>query len=261
MKRLLTAVCALAILTPGLALAQDQDGRRDPSDQRPSGGRNGYAGRTPPPGIPQPQAQAPAPQPAPAPPQAQPDRGGRRGDDGNRGDRGDRGGRFNGGGDNRGQDNRGPGGENRRFDRGDRNDNRGPGDDNRRFDRGDRRGPDNRGFDNDRRFDNNNRPGFDNNRRFDNNRGERFRYGNRDFYRFRAQPYAWPRGFGARSWRPRELLPRFFFEDRYYIDNFFELGLPPPPYGYRWLRVGDDALLVDLRNGLIADVIPGVFFW
>jgi Ni/Co efflux regulator RcnB len=38
------------------------------------------------------------------------------------------------------------------------------------------------------------------------------------------------------------------------------VGLPPPPYGYRWVRYGPDALLVNICDGRILDVIYDAFY-
>jgi Ni/Co efflux regulator RcnB len=91
--------------------------------------------------------------------------------------------------------------------------------------------------------------------------GQRFAYRGRDFFRFRSDPYIWPRGYSSRSWGVRQILPSFFLMDRYYIDNFWDYGFDEPPYGYRWVRVGDDALLVNVYSGQIIDVVPGVFYY
>lgn len=130
----------------------------------------------------------------------------------------------------------------------------------RRFD-GDRGGQryDNRRGQADRRF--------DDNRRYDNRggsaqRGGNFNYRGNSYARFRADPYRWPGGYrGAYSWRPNQFLPRSFLLRDYYIDNYFDFGFSRPPYGYEWIRVGDDALLVNIYTGQIVEVAPGVFYW
>jgi Ni/Co efflux regulator RcnB len=35
--------------------------------------------------------------------------------------------------------------------------------------------------------------------------------------------------------------------------------LPPPPLGYAWVRVGPDALLVNLTNGTVVEAVYGLF--
>ena len=93
--------------------------------------------------------------------------------------------------------------------------------------------------------------------------GQRFSYRGRDFYRFRAQPYSWPRGYNYNSvsWALNQLLPSIFWnQNSYYIDPY-QYGLPWADPGYQWVRVGADALLVDTYTGMIVDMVPGVFYW
>lgn len=95
--------------------------------------------------------------------------------------------------------------------------------------------------------------------------GERraFNYNGRTFYRFRAEPYRW----GAYSryqnyrWSRGALLPRFFLVPDYFITDYYAFGLQPAPYGYQWVRVGFDVLLVNAYTGQIVEVVPGVFWW
>ena len=171
--------------------------------------------------------------------------------------------------DRRGEDRRGEDrrGEDRRFDQ-DRNGRRDEGRD-RRF--GDDRQFDRR--DNDRGYDRRGDGRF-NGERFNGDRGQRnrggwyggerrpFQYGGRTFYRFRAEPYRWPsaRWQGYR-WTRGARLPAIFLLQDYFLSDYDTLGLGPAPYGFQWVRVGYDALLVDLYTGQIRDVVPGVFFW
>jgi Ni/Co efflux regulator RcnB len=136
--------------------------------------------------------------------------------------------------------------------------------------------------DNDRRRDNDrpdfNRPGPDrrdvrgpdNRRNFDNGRGDR---GRRDFsnyrnyhqnfrasQRFRAPPYRRPPGYFVRRWSWGQTLPVAFWTRDYWLTDFYAYGLPPPPYGAVWVRVGDDALLIDQYTGEIIEVDYGVFY-
>ena len=41
--------------------------------------------------------------------------------------------------------------------------------------------------------------------------------------------------------------------------DWWSYGLPEPPYGYDWVRVGPDALLVDY-SGRIVQVVRAVFW-
>lgn len=178
---------------------------------------------------------APAPNPAPA----QPQRDNR--PDFNRGNRPD----FN-----RGNDNR------RDFGRG--NDNR---DNGRRPDFG---RPDNRlGFAPD------NRPGFGfgtrpvrppNAPRPD---FSHFRDFHRNFsapHRYRAPSYRRPPGFYYRRWTFGDFLPSLFWGEQFWLTNYYDFDLPPPPPGTVWVRYGNDALLIDRYTGEIITVEYDVFY-
>ena len=258
MKTILSAAL-VAILFAGTALAQPPDrggdrGQRGGGGDRPQmqdrgpanrgGGDRGPAdwggrgGNRQDRVGPQQAPQAPQAQPAPQAPQAQFQRD-----------------------DRRGPDNRIP---NRGFDNRDR-DNRGP--DNRGSDNGfDNRGQPNRGFDN-RGFDNRGsvyrgpaqqqfrdrdrgRPQFDQ---------RQFRPAYRAPQRFRAAPYRAPPGFFARSWSYGDRLPWGWFGSSYYL-NWGSYGLPLPPIGCEWVRVGSDALLVDIWSGEVLSVYYGLFW-
>lgn len=267
MRKLFIAAAAIALLGPALAHAQPGD-RGDRGDRGGGRGRDGGQFQAPRnPQGPNPQAQAPQA----GPPQAPPPQGGRfQNDQRGQGAFGDRG-QFRGRGDQNAQPQQPqvPQAQQQQGQRFDRGQNRqafqGGGPQDRRFDGG---RDDNRFNGPDRRFDNGRADGrrFDDNRRFDNNRGYArggsYNYRGRTFDRFRAQPYRWPGGFrGAFNWLPNQYLPTSFLLRDYYIDNYWDFGFGRPPYGYEWIRVGDDALLVNIYTGQIADVAPGVFYW
>ncbi len=273
MKRILSAAM-VATLFAGAALAQPPErgdrgdrggGQRGDGGQRQGGGDGGNRGGG---DRQQSQPQQAQPQPAQAAPQAQqapqgvqPGRGsylrtpGAQGDAARRGDDPRNG--FQGRPDNgqRGSDNRGP--------------------DNR----GDNRGPDNRGGDN-RGFDNRGPGGFDNRgpgrdgRDFRGGGQQQFRdrdrgrpqFSQRNFrpsyrapQRFRAGQYRAPQGFYNRSWSFGDRLPYGWFGSSYYL-NWNSYGLPLPPIGCEWVRVGSDALLVDVWSGEVLSVYYGLFW-
>lgn len=264
MQKFMTGAMALAILaSTGAASAQ---GMQDNPAMRRSW-------RNPPPGeAPRaPEArQAREASPAAQAPRAEDhgQRGGR--DDGARGDRGGR----------------GPGdGDSRRWDGGPYrgNDNRGgparPGDDGRRGD-DNRRGDDRRDWNdrndrdrrdwNDGRRWNDGRPG-DNGRRWDNDDRRRDqprpRYDRRSYepiwrsqQRFRGWTYRPPSGFFVRSWSYGDMLPRSWWGNDYRIMDWWSYGLPTPPLGYEWVRVGNDALLVDMYSGRVVQVAYDLFW-
>jgi len=110
----------------------------------------------------------------------------------------------------------------------------------------------------------------DDRRDFGDRRGDR---GRRDFsnyrnyhqnfrasQRFRAAPYRRPPGYFARRWSWGQTLPSFFWTRDYWLTDFYAYDLPPPPYGAIWVRVGDDALLIDQYSGEIIEVDYGVFY-
>ena len=80
-------------------------------------------------------------------------------------------------------------------------------------------------------------------------------------YRFRAAPYYAPRGYAVRSWRSGEYLPYGYRTRTYVIYQPHQFYLPHPPYGYFWARVGADAVLVREYDGLIVEVVAGLFYW
>ncbi len=91
-----------------------------------------------------------------------------------------------------------------------------------------------------------------------------FAFGGRNFYRYRAPVYAFPpayAGWEHHYWRRGEFLPAVFFQPNYFIDDWWVYGLWQPDYGYQWIRVGADALLINLATGAVVDVVPGVYYY
>ena len=141
-------------------------------------------------------------------------------------------------------------------------------------DRGDNRrmGFERRGFDN--------RNAFNDNRGGDFNRGGRNNYRSpgfggprhdfrdfRDFHRdfrsarhFRLPSYRRPAGWYSHRWAFGEFLPAAFWVRDYWLIDFADYDLPPPPYGAIWVRVDRDALLVDEDSGEIITVVYDVFY-
>ena len=72
--------------------------------------------------------------------------------------------------------------------------------------------------------------------------------------------YQAPRG---QRYRPVSVGYRFqpaFYNSRYWVSNYNSYRLPNPGYGHRWIRYGNDVLLIDARSGRVLRVISG-FFW
>jgi Ni/Co efflux regulator RcnB len=78
--------------------------------------------------------------------------------------------------------------------------------------------------------------------------------------RFHIGPYSPPYGWYVRSWGFGDFLPRGWFGQPYWIDDFWYYDLPYPPPGFHWVRVGDDALLVDDYSGRVVQVVDDIFW-
>lgn len=134
--------------------------------------------------------------------------------------------------------------------------------DNRRWDG---RGADGRNWNDGRRFDDRTR--WSNQRRWDNRwrqdrrydwRGYRSSYGDR----YRIGRYYAPRGwdYGYRRFSTGIFLNSLLFSNSYWINDPYQYRLPPSYGTLRWVRYYGDALLVDIRDGYVVDVIHD-FFW
>ncbi len=78
--------------------------------------------------------------------------------------------------------------------------------------------------------------------------------------RFHHGAYLRPSGWYAHRWVYGERLPVGWYAHNYWIVDFSLFGLVYPPDGLQWIRVGDDALLVDTDTGEIIRVEYGVFY-
>jgi len=138
--------------------------------------------------------------------------------------------------------------------------------------------PDNRAFNDNRRPDfNRGRPDFNRDGRTDFRPDTRrgpgiggprhdfsgFRDYHRSFHvtrRFYAPAYRRPAGWYEHRWTYGEFLPAAFWVRDYWIIDYVDYDLPPPPFGAVWVRVGPDALLVDEDTGEIITVAYDVFY-
>jgi len=78
--------------------------------------------------------------------------------------------------------------------------------------------------------------------------------------RFHAPSYRRPQGYYARRWSWGQVLPSAFWARDYWLSDYYDYDLPPPPFGAIWVRVGNDALLIDQDSGEIIEVDYGVFY-
>jgi Ni/Co efflux regulator RcnB len=91
---------------------------------------------------------------------------------------------------------------------------------------------------------------------------------------FNPAPYQWnrqaprvyyipvyqpPPGWYYRRWAYGQIYPQTYWAQPYWISNYYDYGLQPPPYGYVWVRNGPDAMSVDVVTGLILNVVYGLF--
>jgi Ni/Co efflux regulator RcnB len=71
--------------------------------------------------------------------------------------------------------------------------------------------------------------------------------------------YAYPYGYTyGTTYSVGSYLPRGYYGSSYYID-YRPYGLSAPPYGYQWVRVGNDVYMVRTSNGLINEIVYSLF--
>ena len=79
--------------------------------------------------------------------------------------------------------------------------------------------------------------------------------------RYRYQGYYRPQvGFYSHNWGFGEFLPRGWYGPDYRLGDWWSYSLPYPPLGYDWVRVGDDALLIDQFTGRVVQVVRSLFW-
>lgn len=96
-------------------------------------------------------------------------------------------------------------------------------------------------------------------RDWDDRRFNGYWYNNRWAYGPPPQAYYGNPGYrpGYSSWRRGGYLPPYY--NGWVVNDYARYQLRRPPYGYHWVRIGNDYLLVADRTGLIFDVIIGGF--
>lgn len=98
---------------------------------------------------------------------------------------------------------------------------------------------------------------------YQNYRSQYFRYDRGRYFarnRFRIGFYLAPRGYSYRIWRTGEFLPFSYYDGGRYGLDYWRYDLYEPPYWARWVRVGNDALLLDLDTGEIIDAVYDLFW-
>lgn len=79
-------------------------------------------------------------------------------------------------------------------------------------------------------------------------------------YRWRGSIYRPPVGFYSYRWQFGQTLPWNWYTPNYYLNDWWSYGLPMPPAGYEWVRLGDDAALIDVFSGRIYQVVYNLFW-
>jgi Ni/Co efflux regulator RcnB len=85
-----------------------------------------------------------------------------------------------------------------------------------------------------------------------------YRQAHRD--EFRRPAYAGPRGYRYRPVVVGHRFDRAYYGDRYWVRDYARYRLPAPRAGHRWVRYGNDVVMVDVRSGRVVTVNNG-FFW
>lgn len=76
---------------------------------------------------------------------------------------------------------------------------------------------------------------------------------------YKVGPYHRPSGWVTRHWGYGDHLPRAYFAPQYLLADYWLFGLEVPPVDYEWVRVGNDALLINTANGEVLQAEYGVF--
>lgn len=71
--------------------------------------------------------------------------------------------------------------------------------------------------------------------------------------------YSPPPGFHYQLWAVGNVLPRVYWGRGYWVENYWMFALKTPPWECVWVRYGNDALLVNRRNGAILQVLRHTF--
>ena len=86
-----------------------------------------------------------------------------------------------------------------------------------------------------------------------------YRQSNRDVFRQRGA-YVGPRGWRYRPVNAGYQLQPSFYGQRYWVNDYARYRLPAYGAGSRYIRYGNDVLLVNVRTGRVIQSYNG-FFW
>jgi Ni/Co efflux regulator RcnB len=71
--------------------------------------------------------------------------------------------------------------------------------------------------------------------------------------------YVRPHGYHRHAWRRGDRLPPGYRDSAYVIPDPVVYRLRPPPPGYYWVRVDNNAVLAAVATGVVADVAINLF--
>jgi Ni/Co efflux regulator RcnB len=74
-----------------------------------------------------------------------------------------------------------------------------------------------------------------------------------------AGAFLGPSGYIYTRYSVGQRAPAILLGDRYALEHYAAYGLGVPPIGLTWIRVGNDALLIDESNGEIVQAEYGLF--
>jgi Ni/Co efflux regulator RcnB len=94
--------------------------------------------------------------------------------------------------------------------------------------------------------------------RHDQRHDEHHDYGRAHEY-FNSGRYVRPHGYYAHRWRRGDRLPPAYRGRGYVIPDYAVYRLRPPPPGYYWVRVDNNAVLAAVATGVVVDVAVNLF--
>lgn len=77
---------------------------------------------------------------------------------------------------------------------------------------------------------------------------------------FKRPSYVGPRGYSYRPVTVGHRFDRTYYGDRYWVRDYSNYRLPAPRAGHRWVRYGNDVVMVNTRTGRVVSAYNG-FFW
>ncbi len=81
----------------------------------------------------------------------------------------------------------------------------------------------------------------------------------REHEHFDSARYERPHGWHAHRWHRGDRLPPAYRESAYVIPDPVVYRLRPPPRGYYWVRVDNNAVLAAVATGVVVDVAVNLF--